>query len=107
MIEKKIVYTDFTDDNLSKIAKIKAQFNYDGIFFQVELNDKVYNCLLFKDEIWYVRLLDFNESISLARLSDTYWNSRHIWQYIDDGELSCVIGGAIKEIYSVSPVLFD
>lgn len=107
MLKKQIVYKDYSDNRISKIVDMKAQFNYEGISFQVELDETVFNCFLYKNEIWYVHLLDYCEMVALAHLSDTFWNAEHIWYYTQDGDVSSAISGAIKEIYSYCPVLFD
>lgn len=98
MMKKKIIYTDYSEDT-DKIANINVWFTGD-IEFEVEINNQTYHCNLFNNETWCVAIYEVDKVIELARLSDTYWNARQIWNYIDDSDAASAISGAIKEIYN-------
>lgn len=96
-MRKSILYRDYSDDT-ERIAKLSLWFP-EGIEFEVELGRYKYNCTLYKDNKWYVRLNDYDFSIELASLNDTYWNARKIWYELENMDISCAISGAINEIY--------
>lgn len=94
-----IVYRQISD-NRKGIAEIENVRFHGEIYFIVIVGRKRITCELYEFlDSWVLKIDGRDKDIDLACLSDTFWNSEHITDVIENEVEACAIASAIYNIY--------